>query len=123
MIEKIKKGGHGEMETVEKPVCICEHNQYMSGVDHVDQMISYYPCTRKTLKWIKKLFFYLLEVSVHNCHVLYKTHSANTTIKLYDFQIKLLSGLCQISGQSDEYADSSEEQAPPEKTPRYDPET
>ena len=24
-----KKGGHGEMETVEKPVCICKYNQHM----------------------------------------------------------------------------------------------
>ena len=122
-ISRRKKGGHGEMETVEKPVCICEYNQYMSGVDHVDQMISYYPCTRKTLKWTKKVFFYLLEVSVHNCHVIYKTHSGNTTMKLYDFQMKLVSSLCQISGQSDDIADSSEDEAPPEKTPRYDPET
>ena len=44
-------------------------------------------------------------------------------MKLYDFQMKLVSGLCQISGQSDDIADSSEDEAPPEKTPRYDPET
>ena len=55
-ISRRKKGGHGEMENIEKPVCICEYNQYMSGVDHVDQMISYYPCTRKTLKWTQKNF-------------------------------------------------------------------
>ena len=35
--------------------------------------------------------------------------------------MKLVSSLCQISGQSDECAGSSEDEAPPEKTPRYDP--
>ena len=122
-ISRRKKGGHGEMENIEKPVCICEYNQYMSGVDHVDQMISYYPGTRKSLKWTKKLFFYLLEVSVHNCHVIFETHSGNHTMKVYDFQMKLVSSLCQISGQSDERADSSEDEAQAEKTPRYDPES
>ena len=122
-ISRRKKGGHGEMENIEKPVCICKYNQYMSGVDHVDQMISYYPCTRKSLKWTKKLFFYLLEVSVHNCHVIFQTHSGNHTMKVYDFQMKLVSSLCQISGQSNERADSSEDEAQAEKTPRYDPES
>ena len=61
-------------------------------------------------------------MSVHNPHVIFKTCSGNHNMKLYDFQMKLVSGLCQISGQSDERADFSEDEAPPEKTPRYDPE-
>jgi len=56
-IQRTKKSGHGEMEQVKKPACICNYNENMSGVDHIDQMISYYPCTRKTLKWTKKVFF------------------------------------------------------------------
>ena len=39
-IERMKKGGHGEKEKVIKPVCICQYNQYMSVVDHLDQMTS-----------------------------------------------------------------------------------
>ena len=56
-IQRRKKGGHGEMEQVKKPACICNYNKNMSGVDHINQIISYYPCTRKTLKWTKKVFF------------------------------------------------------------------
>ena len=44
------------MEEVTKPTCIVDHNKYMSGVDGLDQMISYYPITRKTLKWTTKVF-------------------------------------------------------------------
>ena len=40
-IERMKKGGYGEKEKVMKPVCICQYNQYMSVVDHLDQMTSY----------------------------------------------------------------------------------
>ena len=64
-ITRWKKGGGGVMEEVEKPVAICDYNEHMSGVHHVDQMISYYPCTRKTLKWTKKVF-YLMELCVTN---------------------------------------------------------
>ena len=45
------------MVEMKKPVASCDYNEYSSGVDHVDQMILYYPCTRKTLKWTKKVFF------------------------------------------------------------------
>ena len=55
-IKRQKKGG-GPMEEVKKPVAICDYNEHMSGVNNVDQVISYYPCTRKTLKWTKKVFF------------------------------------------------------------------
>ena len=35
-ITRRKKGGGGAMEEVEKPVAICDYNEHMSGVDHVD---------------------------------------------------------------------------------------
>jgi len=34
-----------------KPVAIIDYNKYKTGVDHGDQMITYYPFKRKTLKW------------------------------------------------------------------------
>jgi len=46
----------GSVKEVTKPKCVIEYNKYMAGVDRVDQMISYYPCTRKTTNWTKKLF-------------------------------------------------------------------
>ena len=35
-ITRWKKGGGGVKEEVEKPVTICDYNEHMSGVDHVD---------------------------------------------------------------------------------------
>ena len=49
-ISRRKKKGHGETETILKPQCIIEYNQYMSGVDRLDQMISYYPFHQKNLQ-------------------------------------------------------------------------
>jgi hypothetical protein len=38
-----------------KPKPIFEYNKYMSGVDRQDQLLSYYPCERKCLRWYKNL--------------------------------------------------------------------
>ena len=49
-ITRKKKGPGAQLKEVQKPECIIEYNKYISGVDSVDQMISYYPFTQKTLK-------------------------------------------------------------------------
>lgn len=49
-----------------KPIEIARFNDYMSGVDRADQMISYYSFSRKSAKWYKKVIFHLLDVAVWN---------------------------------------------------------
>ena len=44
----------------------------MNGVDMADQLGVYYTFQRKTLKWWRKVFFWLLEVTVVNSYILYK---------------------------------------------------
>jgi len=75
-ITRCKKRGGGAMEQISKLVCIFDYNKNMSGVDLlVQMMISYYPFTRKTLKWTKKIFYYFMEISANNAFVLYKVKS------------------------------------------------
>ena len=81
-VTRRKKGGHGDIEQIQKPVCVCDYNKHMSGVNRVDQIILYYPSTRKTLKWTKKLFFYLMEISVSNAYVLYQAKSSMRMLDL-----------------------------------------
>ena len=81
-ITRRKKKGHGKTEQIMKPLCVMEYNQYMSGVDRLDQKISYYPFTRKTMKWPKKVFFYLLEVSLWNSFVIYKAKNPQAKLNL-----------------------------------------
>lgn len=38
-----------------KPEAIWNYNRFMSGIDRQDQMNSYYPFTRKTIRWYKKI--------------------------------------------------------------------
>jgi hypothetical protein len=96
LIRRRRKGVAG-VEEVEKPVMVCEYNKYMSGVDHIDQMISYYPVVRKTRKWHKKLFFYFVEVCIHNAHVVFQHYNVTQRgrkVPLLDFQLEIVKALC-----------------------------
>ncbi|XP_042578774.1 piggyBac transposable element-derived protein 4-like [Cyprinus carpio] len=55
-----------------KPQCVLDYIKKMGGVDKVDMMDSFVGCTRKTLKWYKKLFFHFVDLAVHNAFIVYK---------------------------------------------------
>ena len=103
-VTRRKKRGGGVMEEVTKPTCIVDYNKRMSGVDGLDQMISYYPFTRKSLKWTTKVFFYLIEISVHNAYVLQLAQSRTKRHKhLSQFVLQLVKQLVSL-----EEADATE---------------
>ena len=56
---------------IDKPVMICAYNSYMGVVDKCDQFLSYCSVDRKSMKWWKKVFFRLFELSIVNAMVLY----------------------------------------------------
>jgi len=49
-----------------KPKCVIDYNTHMHGVDTADQYLAYYPFICKTVKWPKKVFFYLLQCCLFN---------------------------------------------------------
>ena len=61
-------------ETKMKPDVVIDYTKFMKGVDHSDQMVSYLPLHRKTLKWWKKLTFHLLTLVMVQAHCLYNKH-------------------------------------------------
>lgn len=70
----------------EKPVPIIKYNANMKGVDRSDQMLSYYPCNRKTLRWYKKVFVHVLQVIMVNAWSMYKLAYPDQSVTLYDFR-------------------------------------
>ncbi|XP_031769579.1 piggyBac transposable element-derived protein 4-like [Galleria mellonella] len=76
-----------------KPSAIIHYNNFMSGVDLQDQILSYYPCERKTMRWYKKIFFHTLQMSLSNAFLLYNKYSINSKIYLYDFRLHILEKL------------------------------
>ena len=59
-------------EVQEKPTVIVHYNQFMLGVDKLDQLMAYYSFLHKSVKWWRKIFFWLLEVMVINAYIIYK---------------------------------------------------
>lgn len=55
-----------------KPQMVLQYNKAMNGCDRVDQNVSYYGVhERRSKKWWKKIFFWLLEIAQFNASVLY----------------------------------------------------
>ena len=54
-METITWRGRGDTESVNKPKIVTN----MSGVDIADQLMVYYACWRRTLKWYKRVFWRL----------------------------------------------------------------
>ena len=59
-------------ELKEKPTVVVDYNEFMLGVDKLDQLMSYYSFLHKSVKWWRKIFFWLLEVVVINSYIIYK---------------------------------------------------
>ena len=59
--------------TREKPQVVQVYNNNMMGVDRLDQMATYYSFLRKSVKWWRKVMFWLLEVSIVNAYILHST--------------------------------------------------
>ena len=56
---------------IQRPDLVSSYNKYMGGVDHMDQMLSYYTIGKKTIKWYKRIFWRLIDMAIVNSFVLY----------------------------------------------------
>ncbi|MGL5707887.1 MAG: transposase [Aeromonas sp.] len=78
--------------TIFKPKCIMDYNQFMKGVDRADQFLSYYPIyDRKTIKWTKKVALYLINCALFNSFRVYEHLNKNEIkkIKFNDFLLEV----------------------------------
>lgn len=83
------KNRHGQSKM--KPQDVTDYNQHMSGIDRLDQMVSYYNSTRKTIRWYKKVLFHLTDIAVWNSYYLYKqTHPKTSFLTFRDSLIESL---------------------------------
>lgn len=81
-------------EKKKKPKCVLEHNQKMGLVDKVDIQLSLSESIRKTMKWNKKFFFHLLDLSLRNAYILFCENAAST-ITFADFKRRVVSQLIE----------------------------
>lgn len=60
-----------------KPTAVIDYNERVGGMDAADHYISTNMFVRKTKKWWRKMFLWLMEVSVVNSYLLNNTHLQN----------------------------------------------
>lgn len=66
------------------------------GVDRLDQRMSYYQFVRKSLRWWRKVFFWMLEVVVVNSYILYTNNTdARRKLSHKEFRRELVVHLCE----------------------------
>ncbi|XP_056645839.1 piggyBac transposable element-derived protein 4-like [Diorhabda sublineata] len=83
-----------------KPIEIVNYNQNMSGVDRADQMMSYYSCPRKTIRWYKKVIFHLLDVAVWNSFYIFK-EKTGSQMKYIEYREAIIRSLTGIDNKRD----------------------
>ena len=67
----------------------------MLGVDRLDQRMSYYQFCRKSVRWWRKVFFWLLEVAVVNAYILYSANRDQKKLTHKEFRRELVLALCE----------------------------
>ncbi len=56
---------------ISKPNVIVDYTKHMGAVDRADHFISSYQFMRRSKKWYRKIFFWLLEISIVNSYLLH----------------------------------------------------
>ena len=78
-----------------KPELISDYNKFTGGVDHNDQLLVYFEVGRNTMKWWKRVFWRLIDVSLVNCHLLYKLKPGNASVTQKEFRLSVCHSLVQ----------------------------
>lgn len=84
-------------ETVKKPDAVVDYNINMRLVDKADMQVGSIECVRKCVKWYKKMFLHLIDITVLNAYNLYMTKTGNK-IKLRVFSKNIIAQLLEKYG-------------------------
>lgn len=82
--------------SIDKPNVVLDYTKHMGAVDRSDHFISNYQFLRKSKKWYRKMFFWLLEICIINSYLLYKEVQLTNNkkpMKHADFRYSLIKEL------------------------------
>lgn len=65
-----RRNPDGSKTAVSCPPLLPDYQQYMRGVDRGDQLIGFYNIGRRSKKWWKRIFAYIVECSLLNTYIL-----------------------------------------------------
>jgi len=104
-----------------KPKCVMDYNTHMYGVDTVDQYLAYYPFIRKTVKWPKKVYFYLLQCCLFNSYVTFSKSNPNFHKSFLEFMSDITENLIHTSDAVSSLSSSSDKSQGSSRTPTPTP--
>ena len=107
-IRQRTRSAEGGVEVVKKPKLVNDYNTHMGGVDMSDQLILYYGYPHRlenwnnilitliyrSVKWWKRVFFHLVDLSIVNANILYNEVS-NKPMAQLDFRIAIILSLLE----------------------------
>jgi len=93
-----------------KPKFVIDYNTHLHGVDTVDQYLAHYPFIHKTVKWSKKVFFYLLQCCLFNSYVTFSKNNPNSRKSFLDFISDITENLIHTSDAVSSPSSSDESQ-------------
>jgi len=90
-VQEIERRTKKGPEKVSKPTMIIDYTQNMGGVDRADHYISSYAFMKKSLKWWRKLFYWILEVAVVNSFILFQQSDTTSDATHLQYRRNLIS--------------------------------
>ena len=93
-------------EVKKKPICIFQYNMFMKGVEGVDQYLSYYSLLRKTVKWPKKVAFWLINCALFNSFQIYQKLNPTSKMRYKEFLLQVAKDWATDKVQTDSDTDT-----------------
>jgi len=84
---------HHKTIEIKYPTNIKNYSENSKGVDHFDQMMSYYARDHRSVKWHTRVSVHLLGVAIHNSFILYRFYKKNKIKSYLDFQKSIIKSL------------------------------
>lgn len=108
---------------INKPATVMDYNKYMSGVDLADQYLSYYPIFRKSMKWTKKVMFYLMHCAMFNSFRVYQHLNPDKKKKFHDYMLEIAKSWIESEPNQSDDPDVIDVNRPSTSTraPHFDP--
>ena len=83
-----RKEKDGTCTTLNCPTAIVNYNQHMAGVDRGDQLRWYYNLRLKCRKYYKYIFWFIVDVSITNAHILHSRYCVPSNVTAENLRLK-----------------------------------
>lgn len=85
-----RRNKDGSQVMVRCPVAVKLYNEFMGGVDSADAKRKAYSCSRRSKKWWCRLFYFVLDVSIVNAHIIQSETNHQAKMDGKTFRLELV---------------------------------